>query len=52
MKKTLTSILSKFGTLMIALAVIAAPLASEICRTRYYQPEEPEGLEAFAKKHE
>jgi len=45
MRKTLLYI----GQALVALAIIAAPVASDICKITWYQPEEPEGLKEFAK---
>lgn len=50
MKNKIISFIQKHGTTFCALAVMAAPVASEICRFVFYQPEEPEGLKAFAEK--
>lgn len=36
------------GQALVALAIIAAPVASDICKITWYQPEEPEGLKEFA----
>jgi len=44
MRKTLLYI----GQALVALAIIAAPVASDICKITWYQPEEPEGLKEFA----
>jgi cyclic lactone autoinducer peptide len=46
MRKTLLYI----GQALVALAIIAAPVASDICKITWYQPEEPEGLKNFAKR--
>lgn len=51
MKKTVTKLICKFGAQLCAVAMVIAPLVSDICRNKYYQPEEPEGLAAFANKH-
>lgn len=50
MKKTVAKLICKFGTQLCAVAMVIAPLVSDICRNKYYQPEEPEGLEAFANE--
>ena len=46
MRKTLLFI----GKTLVALAIIAAPVASDICKITWYQPEEPKGLKEFARK--
>ena len=51
MKKTVNKLICKFGAQLCAVAMVIAPLVSDICRNKYYQPEEPEGLAAFANKH-
>ena len=48
MKKTVTKLICKFGAQLCAVAMVIAPLVSDICRNKYYQPE---GLAAFANKH-
>lgn len=50
MKKTVTKLICKFGAQLCAVAMVIAPLVSDICRNKYYQPEEPEGLESFANE--
>lgn len=48
MKKRVTRLICKFGVQLCAVAAVIAPLVSDICRFKYYQPEEPEGMDAFA----
>ena len=48
MKKRVTRLICKFGVQLCAVAAVIAPLVSDICRFKYYQPEEPEGLDTFA----
>ena len=43
-------LLVKAGRLLCACSVVISPLVVEGCKTRYYQPKEPDGLEEFAKK--
>lgn len=50
MKKRIIKVICKYGAQLCALALIVAPLTSEICRARFYQPEEPKGLEGFVRK--
>ena len=49
MRKMLEKAVCKFGTQLCALAVMAAPLASGLCKTMFYQPVEPDGLRKFAQ---
>lgn len=37
--------LKKYGAIICMIAVAVAPMASEFCRVKYYQPKEPEGLD-------
>lgn len=48
MKKAIARLICKFGTQLCAVAMVIAPLVSDVCKNKYYQPEEPEGLDAFA----
>ncbi len=50
MKNKIISFIQKHGTTFCALAVMTAPVISKSCRVIWYQPEEPEGLKAFAEK--
>lgn len=50
MKKRLISFICRYGCRLCAAAALIAPLASETCKTRYYQPVEPDGLAEFAMK--
>ena len=50
MKKTVARLICKFGAQLCAVAMVIAPLVSDICRNKYYQPEEPEGFEVFANE--
>lgn len=50
MKDTLLKIICRYGTQFCAMAMFIAPLASEACRGKYYQPVEPEGLTDFVEK--
>ena len=47
MKKTVARLICKFGAQLCAVAMVIAPLVSDICRNKYYQPEEPEGFMTF-----
>lgn len=38
------------GNMLCMAACLVAPMASEVCRGKCYQPEEPEGLEEFVRK--
>ncbi len=40
----------KHGVLLCNLAVLAAISMSNECRCMFYEPEEPEGFEEFAKE--
>ena len=51
MKKTVARLICKFGAQLCAVAMVIAPLVSDICRNNYYQPDEPEGFEVFANEH-
>lgn len=51
MKNTLEKIIIRFGVQLCGLAMFVAPLVSEVCRGKYYQPIEPEGLATFAKNN-
>ena len=46
----LRKLVVKAGRLLCACSVVISPLVVEGCKTRYYQPKEPDGLEEFAKK--
>lgn len=48
MKKAIARLICKFGTQLCAVAMVIAPLVSDVCKNKYYQAEEPEGLDAFA----
>ena len=48
MKKAISRLICKFGTQLCAVAMVIAPLVSDVCKNKYYQAEEPEGLDAFA----
>jgi len=50
MRKNFVKFVNRYGTQICAIAVMAAGISSRGCRVIFYQPEEPEGLEAFAKK--
>lgn len=50
MKKKIMDFICKYGCKLCAVAVVIAPLASEACKVKYYQPEEPAGLRDFAMK--
>ena len=50
MKKKIMDFICKYGCKLCAAAVVIAPLASEACKVKYYQPEEPAGLRDFAMK--
>lgn len=50
MKSKLMSLICKYGFRLCAFAAVVAPLASQTCKTRYYQPKEPDGLTQFADK--
>ena len=50
MKKKIMDFICKYGCKLCAVAVAIAPLASEACKVKYYQPEEPVGLRDFAMK--
>ena len=50
MKEKLMKIICKYGCKLCAAAVFGAPLASQACKTKYYQPKEPAGLKEFAMK--
>ena len=50
MKEKLMKIICKYGCKLCAVAVLVAPLATQACKTKYYQPKEPEGLREFAMK--
>jgi cyclic lactone autoinducer peptide len=50
MKSTIMKFICKYGARLCAVALAVAPLASEACKMKYYQPEEPEGLRDFAMK--
>lgn len=43
-------LLVKIGSLLCACAVTISPLVVEGCRTRYYQPKEPDGLKEFVQR--
>ena len=47
MKKIIGKLVNKYGAALCALAVAVAPIAVNTCRGKFYQPEEPENLEAF-----
>ena len=49
MKKAIARLICKFGTQLCAVAMVIAPLVSDVCKNKYYQAEEPEGLDAFAE---
>lgn len=49
MKKAIARLICKFGTQLCAVAMVIAPLVSDVCKNKYYQPEEPEGFEAFVE---
>jgi hypothetical protein len=49
MKKSVAKLICKFGTPLRTAAAVVAPMVSDTCKNKYYQPEEPAGLEAFAK---
>ena len=42
--------LKKYGAIICMIAVAVAPMASEFCRVKYYQPKEPEGLDKLLLK--
>lgn len=48
----LEKLICKVGIPLCSLATLVAPMVSRGCRIRFYQPEEPEGLQEFiqAKK--
>ncbi len=39
----------KIGNVVCALVMMIAPVVSGYCRSLFYQPEEPEGLEKYTK---
>lgn len=47
MKKVFSKIITKYGTAICALAVLVAPMSARVCRTLWYEPEQPEGLDKF-----
>lgn len=49
MKKSVAKLICKFGTPLRTAASVVAPMVSDTCKNKYYQPEEPAGLEAFVK---
>lgn len=49
MKKRFIKLICNYGKQLCLLAFCVASLASEICRARFYQPEEPAGLEDFIR---
>jgi len=50
MKNFLKTVVRKYGAHFCALALMVAPMTSSACRWLFYQPEEPEGLDAFVNK--
>ena len=42
--------ITRYGSHFCALALVVSTVVSENCHICFYQPEEPEGLEAFAKR--
>lgn len=51
MKKRVQPFICKYGVQLCAMAMAISPLISEFCRSRYYQPQEPDGFAEFAHKH-
>ena len=55
MKKRLQQLICKYGVQLCAVAMAISPLISEGCKSKYYQPKEPDGFAEFAhncKKHQ
>ena len=47
MKRLFSKLLLSKGAKLCSLAVMVASVAPLCCRSSWYQPEEPEGLDAF-----
>jgi len=51
MKKLVSKLVERHGSSLCTLVTVVAPVAVNNCRSRLYQPKEPEGLEDFVLAH-
>lgn len=52
MHKALKNLVGKYGNMFCLLAVAIAPVVSQGCHWKFYQPKEPENLEDIIKYKE
>ena len=49
MKKVLSKVIKKYGAVFCTLAIVVAPVVSQGCFVKFYQPEEPENFKEIMK---
>lgn len=49
MKKIISKVIRKYGSVFCALAIAVAPMVSQRCYIKFYQPEEPKDFKEMMK---